>query len=184
MSLQPSQPSRYLFSLAVTVIIIIATGLSAFSSCRVKSEPGPGTIWDLRGKLVLLTDNLIGLPYRWGGTDIDGFDCSGLVVYVYDCFGIKLVRTARKQAGMDKRVSLSDARPGDVVVFKLNSRWHSGIYRGNNRFIHAPNSRTRVRLEVLSPYWNSRLRAVIDVIGRRGRDKTGRPRLGSFTSPA
>jgi cell wall-associated NlpC family hydrolase len=132
--------------------------LLAFSFCSVRVAPGPQKV--LRRQIVELADSLVGIPYRFGGIDIDGFDCSGLVFYVYDCFGINVPRPAREQGLMTGTVKLKNAAPGDILVFKFAGIWHSAIYMGNWRFVHAPNAGGWVRSENLNEYWLSRLRKV------------------------
>ena len=87
-------------------------------------------------------------PYLWGGTTPAGFDCSGLVQYVYrEAYGINLPRTSRQQFHAGVFIPLSHRhlmRPGDLVFFSSTGRpeniHHVGIYIGNNRIIHAPSS--------------------------------------------
>ncbi len=136
--------------------------LLALSACAVRTEP---RIPDVRRlQVVDLARNLAGVPYVFGGSDIDGFDCSGLVFYVYDCFGIRLPRSARKQAEFPGSIRLKHATPGDILVFKLKKVWHSAIFVGDNCFIHAPNSGDRVRIEALNSYWLSQLKAVVAIL--------------------
>lgn len=147
--------------------VYIVSGLIVFlflsiSFCRVRKEPD--RVWDLRGKIVVLAGSLTGLPYRYGGEEINGFDCSGFVYYVYDSYGIKLPRTAEKQAKMKERIKLRRAKPADILVFRLKRRWHTAIYIGNNSFVHAPNRRTRVRVESLNKFWKRRLKYVIRIV--------------------
>ncbi|MBN2347112.1 MAG: C40 family peptidase [Candidatus Aminicenantes bacterium] len=120
----------------------------------------------LRRQVVFLARSLVGIPYVYGGTDIDGFDCSGLVHYVYDCFGIRLPRSAREQARLPHKVRLRSARAGDILVFRLKRAWHSAIFLGGRRFVHAPSAPGRVRVEELGGYWLSRLEAVVSILGR------------------
>ena len=88
---------------------------------------------------------LVGTPYHFGGADAHGFDCSGLVAYVYRRAGFEVPRTADAQRHAAHPVSLNALRPGDLVFFR--TRWHRnrridhvGIYVGEGRFIHAPRS--------------------------------------------
>ncbi len=119
----------------------------------------------MREKIVALAKSLSGLPYRFGGDDIDGFDCSGFVHYVYKCFGIEIPRTAKKQGKLPGKISFARAKPGDILVFKLKRRdWHSGIFLSKKRFIHAPNKKERLREEDLNSYWLEHLERVIGVI--------------------
>lgn len=77
-----------------------------------------------------------GVAYEYGGHTPRGFDCSGLVYYVYGRLGVTLPRTAGAQYDHTLRVSRGDLRPGDLVFF-LNAS-HVGIYVGDGWFIHAP----------------------------------------------
>jgi hypothetical protein len=132
----------------------------SFLFCALRNEPQQSLV---RWQIVELAKNLVGIPYRFGGVDVDGFDCSGLVFYVFDCFGIKVPRNAREQARMIGAIKLKHAAAGDILVFKLKKIWHSAIYLGNGRFIHSPNAGGWVRFENLNEYWLSRLHKVITV---------------------
>ena len=106
----------------------------------------------------------IGRPYRLGGSSPQrGFDCSGLVYWVYGQHGIQVPRTTTGQSRAGASISRSELRPGDIVVFRERSGLHTGIYVGNNNFIHSPNSRSTVRTDSLnSSHWRG-----IFVNGRR-----------------
>lgn len=85
----------------------------------------------------------VGVPYRYGGADPSrGFDCSGLVAYVHDQEGISVPRTTAAQYSAAQRVSDSELKPGDLVFFRRQPRSrdvsHVGIYTGQRRFVHAP----------------------------------------------
>lgn len=105
-------------------------------------------------RLVGFAERFVGTPYVWGGSSPSGFDCSGLVRYVYAHFGISLPRTTYGQFGRGHRVGRSGLRPGDLVFF--DGVGHVGMYVGNGRFIHAPHSGTRVRVQSLSGWYSSR----------------------------
>ena len=100
----------------------------------------------------------VGCPYSWGGKDPSGFDCSGLVYYVYQQFGITLNRVAQEQAQNGVHVDPSELQPGDILCFYSGGSYigHVGIYIGNNRFIHAANSNSGVIITELSGYYASR----------------------------
>ncbi|MGR8930564.1 MAG: C40 family peptidase [Gammaproteobacteria bacterium] len=103
---------------------------------------------------------LQGQPYVYGGeSPQEGFDCSGLVVYVYQLQGLKLPRTTRLLAQQLPSVPPEQRRPGDLLFFHTNKPFsHVGIYVGDDNFVHAPSTRTgHVMLSSLQqPYWRDR----------------------------
>jgi peptidoglycan DL-endopeptidase CwlO len=110
---------------------------------HVKKRPNLGL------RAVQIANHLTGIPYRWGGASPRaGFDCSGLVQYVYGKVGISLPHYAAAQYGHGRRISRGSLRPGDLVFFY--GLGHVGIYAGGGKFIHAPRSGTTVRWSRLS----------------------------------
>ena len=106
-------------------------------------------------RVVGFARHLIGVRYVYGGSSPrSGFDCSGLVRYVYGHFGVTLPHSSFAQFGLGRRVSRSSLRPGDLVFF--DGLGHVGMYIGNGRFIHAPHSGTRVRIETLAGWYGTR----------------------------
>ena len=107
---------------------------------------------------------LVGTPYHWGGnTPQSGFDCSGLVVYVFrEIAGVALPRTTQEMYAFDlAEVRRDRLQGGDLVFFNTAGRdvTHVGIYVGQDRFVHAPNEGGTVRLDYLSNvYWNEHYR--------------------------
>ena len=100
-----------------------------------------------------------GVPYRDGGADPKGFDCSGFVWYVFGTHGVPLPRTVSEQARWGERVNAAELRPGDLVFFSTVAPGptHVGIVIGGDSFVHAPSSTGVVRVERLSAsYWSAR----------------------------
>jgi len=102
----------------------------------------------------------IGIRYRWGGTaPSTGFDCSGLVKYVFQtALGIELPRVSREQAQRGQPVDRQELTPGDLVFFSRRGKVinHVGIYLGDGRFVHAPRTGRDVTISNLSGYWYQR----------------------------
>jgi hypothetical protein len=95
--------------------------------------------YGLGAQAVALAARYIGVPYLWGGTTPDGFDCSGLVQFVYGLTGVKLPRTSQEQARIGITVPYSQAQPGDLLFYNYGStNDHVGIYAGNGQQIDAP----------------------------------------------
>ena len=92
----------------------------------------------------------LGVPYVWGGSSPRGFDCSGLVMYVFAQIGVSLPHSSYAQFGMGASVSMSQLQPGDLVFFAGAS--HVGIYVGSGRFIDAPHTGTVVRISTMRSY--------------------------------
>ena len=107
--------------------------------------------------------SLRGAPYRNGGSDPSGFDCSGLVVYVFARAGIRMPRTVAEQYEEGTRVPREALMPGDLVFFRTAGPVpsHIGIAVSGSEFVHAPTARGLVRTDALtSPYWAARFAGV------------------------
>lgn len=103
--------------------------------------------------------SLRGAPYRNGGGDPAGFDCSGFTQYVYARYGVSLPRDVREQYHVGKKVKSADLAPGDLIFFHTTQRGasHVAIAIGGDEFVHAPSSSGVVRVEHLSVnYWSER----------------------------
>ena len=141
-------------------IAVVATGLSlTLGSTSAMADDG------FAQKLLGKAMQLIGVKYRFGGTNPEtGLDCSGYVQSVYkSSVGVNLPRTASEQARIGERIATSEVRPGDMVFFNTRgfNNSHVGIYVGNGMFVHAPNSRSRVRFDSLeSGYWKTKFTGV------------------------
>jgi cell wall-associated NlpC family hydrolase len=99
----------------------------------------------------------LGVPYVFGGTSANGFDCSGYVQHVFALLGLEIPRTADAQYDAGRRVQGAIA-PGDLVFFQTYSPGpsHVGIYLGNDRFVHASASRGVIVSSLHESYWSAR----------------------------
>ena len=151
-------------SLALLLSSLILTGCSTparkptppSKMAKFKDDTSVGT-----EGISIAAMGLVGVPYRFGGnTPAGGFDCSGLIVYVYNnAAGIKLPRTVQEMSRAGQSIQNQAPAPGDLVFFNTTGERHShaGIYVGHGRFVHAPSKGGTVRLDQMtSPYWAAR----------------------------
>ena len=138
--------------LAATAAGSPAPATAATAAATTPAAETPGRIQTvLKHALALL-----GTPYRWGGTTTAGFDCSGLVGYVFrTTLGIELPRVSRDMAKAGELVDRSHMSPGDLVFFGRRGRVdHVGIYLGDGRFVHAPRTGRDVTVSSMEDgYW-------------------------------
>ena len=116
---------------------------------------------DRATELVVNAMGSLGVPYRFGGTSAEtGFDCSGFVrAMVQQTAGLLLPRSAEQQAAATQQIEKAELKPGDLVFFNTRRRAYShvGIYVGEDKFIHAPRTGARVRVESMeNRYWTTR----------------------------
>ena len=100
-----------------------------------------------------------GTPYRNGGSDPSGFDCSGFVQWVFSRHDARLPREVSEQYRVGRKIDLDDVKPGDLLFFETVSSGasHVGVAIGGDEFVHAPSSRGVVRVErFTSSYWAMR----------------------------
>lgn len=128
------------------------------SSTRAAGLPGVGH------EITLYALGLIDTGYRFGGKNPDaGLDCSGMVSYIFgQATGLKLNGSAADIARAGRPVKRGELRPGDLVFFNTRNApfTHVGIYIGDDRFVHAPSSNGRVRIDPMNaPYYARRFDA-------------------------
>lgn len=139
--------------LAVTLLI---TGCSHHAPAP---DPRLADSGEVKARLNDQLSQWRGVPYRYGGLDENGIDCSGFVYRTFrDRFNIILPRTTEAQTDIGTRISRDDLLPGDLVFFKTGSGGnglHVGIYDSNDLFIHASTSRGVMRSSLKNVYWRN-----------------------------
>ncbi len=145
---------------------------SGSSSSSSSSSSGSTSAYVSAGQKIAATaQKYVGYPYVWGGTSPSGFDCSGFVQYVYKLYGYSLNRTCPAQLSNGYSVSKANLQPGDIVFFENTyassaAATHVGIYIGNDKFVHAANSRYGVIVSNLSDsYYSSRYVGARRIVG-------------------
>jgi cell wall-associated NlpC family hydrolase len=143
---------------ARTLLLAVLLNLLAACAPFRHGMPGEGATVDPGRAVLEAAETRIGAPYRYGGSGPEAFDCSGLVAYAHRQAGIAVPRTAAEQFSSAIPVERRELRPGDLVFFRLSGRnvGHVGIYAGDDRFVHAPQSGGHVRLASLENEWYRR----------------------------
>jgi len=120
-------------------VVVPPSTRSTGKSSSVRGDMSVTTFGTARGSSVLaVAARYLGVPYRYGGTTPIAWDCSGATGYIFSQIGVKLPRTANQQMLFSKRVSRSQARPGDLVFFVSGgAAYHTGIYAGNTMMYDA-----------------------------------------------
>ena len=136
---------------AATAAAAAASGGSSVSGTGGSIPVPPSST--LGGQAVAIAEQYLGVPYVWGGASPSGFDCSGLVMYVYGRLGVSLPHNAAAQYSMGTSVPRDALEPGDLVFF--DGLGHVGIYVGGGSFIHAPHTGTVVQISSLSGWYSS-----------------------------
>ena len=147
-----TQPRRIIrsFSLAITVLAIAACG-----SNPPGKDVAPTASAGDRAAIIALDQ--VGEPYRYGGSSPGGFDCSGLVQYSYSRAGYRAPRTTGQLWSAAKTVDRGELRAGDLLFFSIEGTMsHVGLYLGERRFVHAPQSGRSVSIESLdAPFYKA-----------------------------
>lgn len=124
--------------------------------------------------LVTYAKKFLGVPYVWGGTTPKGFDCSGLMQYVYKHFNINLPRTSQEQAKVGKSVSASQLQLGDLIISDWGGGYasHVGMYIGGGKLIEAPRTGVPVRIISLDSNYKAHVNTYRRVSGVAGGNST------------
>ena len=152
----------FFLCLAMSAAVLLAgcgtTPPPSSPSSPSRSTPYSRLSPDQASDIAIHALGLVGTPYRYGGNTPDsGFDCSGLIGYVYrHRVGTAPPRTVAQLSGWGQPVANGELRTGDLVVFgKGRTPTHAGIYVGAGRFVHAPSAGGEVRMDHLqSRYWS------------------------------
>ena len=156
--------------------LIFTLSIGLLAACASTPEPAVETVFIKKestvsraitnpakssGMIALETARkMLGVPYRYGGTDPHGFDCSGLTMVVYRINGLNLPRSSRQQWKAGKPIGRRQLQKGDLVFFATargNKVSHVGIYAGGNKFLHAPGRGRRIQTSSLSSkYYSAR----------------------------
>lgn len=150
----------------LTLLLSFALLLTGCGLLRPKDD---GNVPVKAEKVMQSAYSQIGSKYRLGGASPQkGFDCSGLIYWAYSRNGVKVPRITTDQAKTGTSVSKYNAHAGDIVVFRTASSprgLHTGIYAGDNSFIHSPGKGKRVRMDKIDDtYWKNKLVSVRRVI--------------------
>ncbi|MGH8372460.1 MAG: C40 family peptidase [Gammaproteobacteria bacterium] len=144
----------------ICILTCLAIGVVSCAPWPERSDiPVSGYRPTTADEIIRLVRSELGVPYLYGGSSPKGFDCSGLVYYVYRHAGIKVPRTANAQFYASHQVAFADLQPGDLVFFEIagDAQMHVGIYAGGGSFIHAPETGETVSYAQLgNPYWKAR----------------------------
>ncbi|NVJ67489.1 MAG: C40 family peptidase [Gammaproteobacteria bacterium] len=115
---------------------------------------------DKANAIVSMAKRMIGMPYRYGGSNpLEGFDCSGLVLFTHSQVSSGIPRVSKAQYAQSKTIALQDIQPGDLLFYRTASTpSHVTIYIGGRKFIHAPSSGKEVMIGSMdNPYFKTRL---------------------------
>jgi len=103
-------------------------------------------------------NEVVGTPYKWGGTTTKGFDCSGFILHIFNQYDIKLPRTSKSQSNVGEKVGKDELRPGDLVFFNTSGKGvsHAGIYLGDGEFAHSSSKRGVSISKLSDSYYKTR----------------------------
>lgn len=118
----------------------------------------PVSVFADDSQLNRLVDEVVGTPYKWGGTTTKGFDCSGFILHIFNQYDIKLPRKSKSQSNVGEKVGKDELRPGDLLFFNTNGKGvsHAGIYLGDGEFAHSSSKRGVSISKLSDSYYKTR----------------------------
>jgi murein DD-endopeptidase len=149
----PATATRIRAVVSLLMLILTGSGITGCAGSKVQDQSpsvesvGSGTATGASSRqataslAAIIAQRQIGVPYRYGGADTKGFDCSGLVYYSYANAGTQVARTTGGLWETLEPVARNQLRTGDVLFFDIEGKMsHVGLYLGQGRFVHAPAS--------------------------------------------
>ena len=152
----------------VIILLSVVLVLNTFCSKQIHPQSDPVISTERKARnitpdeIISTAQKYLGVPHCMGGTTTRCFDCSGLLVKVFASHGIYLPHNSEEQSGYGKKISVRDElKKGDLVFFIRTYKTnrfitHSGIYIGNNKFIHASSSKGVTITSLRNPWWNEK----------------------------
>ncbi len=134
--------------LSLCALLLLSLGCAANTNTDVLTPALHAEKEEMEEAIIIpKAESMLGVMYKYGGTTPKGFDCSGFVQWVYNHAGVKLPRKAKDQARAGEAVkNKDDIQVGDIVAFRRGRVYHTGIYVGENKFIHSPRRNKDVRI--------------------------------------
>ena len=140
----------------VVLLVVLLTMAACGSQPPISASGSSATPGDRAAAIAL---QQVGVPYSYGGNSPRGFDCSGLVQYAYSQAGVSVPRTTGQLWSSAQTVDGRDMQRGDLLFFSIEGKMsHVGVYLGDRRFVHAPQSGRAVSVASLdAPFYRSAL---------------------------
>ncbi len=144
--------------LCMTITGCTSTNISSSSDTEIQIKEELDSVAQQEASFFSVYNQWQGVPYRLGGTNKDGIDCSAFVQIAYrDAWQLPLPRTTKMQSKIGENIKYKEAKYGDLVFFKISrSTNHVGVYLGNSRFMHASTSKGVIISRLDNPYWASK----------------------------
>ena len=154
--------AKFGFACAAAAVLVQGCSIDPYRPPQPQpiAAPAAATFPSVGNEIAMRAISQLGKPYVWGGADLTGFDCSGLVRFIYDQVGIPVPRTAAEQFSAAKPIEIGGLKPGDLLFFRTKGQRisHVAIYTGEGRFIHAPRTGQPVEFRMLDDeYYRPRL---------------------------